>query len=80
MARGITLPGLRLHETATNEWGWGFHTVRGGIDPGDHRFRPLMLEVQGCCRISHLMRPYRLRVRQVLEVGKRGNSRRALSP
>ena len=20
--------------------GWGFHTVRGGIDPGDHRFRP----------------------------------------
>ena len=20
--------------------GWGFHTVLGGIDPGDHRFRP----------------------------------------
>ena len=20
--------------------GWGFHTVEGGIDPGDHRFRP----------------------------------------
>ena len=19
---------------------WGLHTVRGGIDPGDHRFRP----------------------------------------
>ena len=20
--------------------GWGFHTVRGGIEPGEHRFRP----------------------------------------
>ena len=20
--------------------GWGFHTVGGGIDPGDHRVRP----------------------------------------
>ena len=20
--------------------GWGLHTVRGGIDPSDHRFRP----------------------------------------
>ena len=25
--------------------GWGFHIVRGGIDPGDHRFRPRMLEL-----------------------------------
>ena len=40
MARGTTLLARRLHETATNEWGWGFHTVRGGIDPADLRFRP----------------------------------------
>ena len=39
MATGTSLPARRLHETATNEWGWGFHTVRGGIDPGDLRFR-----------------------------------------
>ena len=24
---------------------WGFHTVRGGIDPGDHRFRPRFVRV-----------------------------------
>ena len=27
-------------QSATVQWGWGFHTVRGGFDPGDHRFRP----------------------------------------
>ena len=27
------------------EWGWGFYTVRGGIDPWDHRFRPRCAEV-----------------------------------
>ena len=26
--------------TQADHCGWGFHTVRGGIDPGDHRFRP----------------------------------------
>ena len=25
--------------------GWGFHTVRGGSDPGDHRFRPRFIGV-----------------------------------
>ena len=25
--------------------GWGFHTVWGGIDPGNHRFRPRFIEV-----------------------------------
>ena len=24
---------------------WGYHTLRGGIDPGDHRFRPSLLEL-----------------------------------
>ena len=23
---------------------WGFHTVRGGIDPGDHHFLPQYVE------------------------------------
>ena len=26
--------------SATRQWGWGFHTVRGGINPGILRFRP----------------------------------------
>ena len=25
-------------QSATGQWGWGFDTVRGGFDPGDHRF------------------------------------------
>ena len=25
--------------------GWGFHTVQGGDDPGDHRFRPRVFRV-----------------------------------
>ena len=27
-------------ELALGTPGWGFHIVRGGIDPGDRRFRP----------------------------------------
>ena len=27
-------------QSAIGQWGWVFHTVRGGFDPGDHRFRP----------------------------------------
>ena len=26
-------------QTAITQWGWAFHTLRGGIDPGDLRFR-----------------------------------------
>ena len=26
-------------------WGWGFHTVRGDIDPRDHWFRPWVVGV-----------------------------------
>ena len=29
----------------SSQWGWGFHTVRGGIDPGDHHFRPRVVGV-----------------------------------
>ena len=27
-------------QSAIGQWGWGFHTVRDGFDPGDLRFRP----------------------------------------
>ena len=50
---GIPDPGMRsyrprvalalcsnLSQSAIGQRGWGFHTVRGGFDPGDHRFRP----------------------------------------
>ena len=26
-------------QSAITQWGWGFHTLRGGIAPGDLRFR-----------------------------------------
>ena len=43
------LPGCRLlHESQpiSNQLvGWGFHTVRGGIDPEDHRSRPRFVGV-----------------------------------
>ena len=34
----IPLPALRTP-------GWGFHTVRGDIEPGDHRFYPRLLKL-----------------------------------
>ena len=27
------------------QWGWGFHTVRGGFDAGGHRFCPQVVGV-----------------------------------
>ena len=27
-------------QSAITQWGWSFHTVRGGIDSGDLLFRP----------------------------------------
>ena len=40
LARGATLAERWLHEpqSAITQWGWGFHTLRGGIDPGDLRY------------------------------------------
>ena len=34
-AAGSTTPS----QSAICQWGWGFHTVRGGIDPVNHRVR-----------------------------------------
>ena len=49
LARGATLAARWLHEPQpiSNQpvWGWGFHAVRGGIDPGDIRFRPRVVGV-----------------------------------
>ena len=39
LARGATPAAPWLLESATSQWGWGFHTVRGSIDQGDFRFR-----------------------------------------
>ena len=42
---------------------WGFHTVRRGIDPRDHRFRPRFVGVVGYGRICDSgMGPYSPRV------------------
>ena len=32
-------------QSGIGQWDWGFHTVRGGFDPGDHRFCPQVVEV-----------------------------------
>ena len=32
-------------QSAIGQWDWGFHTVRGGVDPGDHCFRPQVVGV-----------------------------------
>ena len=37
-------------QAATSQCGWGFHTVRGGIDPGDPRFRPQVVGARPICR------------------------------
>ena len=32
-------------QLATSQLGWGFHTLQGGIDPEDLRFRPRVVGV-----------------------------------
>ena len=36
---------ISLSQLATGQLGWGFHTLWGGTDPGDLRFRPLVVGV-----------------------------------
>ena len=47
LARGETLGARWFHEPQpiTSQYGSGFHTVRGGIDPWDHHFRPRFVGV-----------------------------------
>ena len=43
LARGATLAARWLHEPqpVSNQLvAWGFHTARGGVEPGDLYFRP----------------------------------------
>ena len=63
---------MSLSQLATRHLGWGFHTLRGGIDPGDLRFCP-----RG---VGGFMRPYPPRVWRDIDVVPRGNSRRARAP
>ena len=37
----FTIPG----QSAIVQWDWGFHTVRGGFDPGNNRFLPQIVGV-----------------------------------
>ena len=36
---------LALYETATSQWGWCFHTLRGGKDPSNLRLFSRVVEV-----------------------------------
>ena len=48
LAREITLAARWLHKpqpVGNQPAGWGFHTARGGIDPGDLCFRPRVVGV-----------------------------------
>ena len=58
MYGGIPDPGMRYYPPrvvlalrsagwglASSQWGWGFHTIRGGVDPWDHRFYPRIVVV-----------------------------------
>ena len=36
---------MSLSQSATSQLGWGFHTLRGGIDPGDLRSHPRVVGV-----------------------------------
>ena len=37
---------MSLGQLSTSQLGWGFQTLRGGIDPGDPRFRPWVVGVK----------------------------------
>ena len=36
---------MSLSQLATSQLGWGFHTLRGGINPEDLRFRPRVVGI-----------------------------------
>ena len=41
---------MSLGQSATSQLGWGFHTLRGGIDPGDMRLCPWVVVVVDVCK------------------------------
>ena len=38
--RGTLALYTNTSQSVTGQWGWGFHAVRGGVDPGEISFRP----------------------------------------
>ena len=49
LSRGATLAAsgsMSLCQLTANQSGWVFHTLRGGIDPGDLRFRLRVVGVE----------------------------------
>ena len=36
---------MRPSQSVITQWGWGFHTLRGGIDPENLRLRPRVVGV-----------------------------------
>ena len=50
---------MSLSQIATSQLGWGFHTLRGGIDPGDLRFLPRVVGGVDIWKVFNLgMWPY----------------------
>ena len=43
--RGVLVLCTIPSQSAIDQWGWGFRAVRGGFDPGDHRFCPQIVGV-----------------------------------
>ena len=40
LPRGVLALCTIPSRSTIGQWDWGFHTVRGGFDPGEHRFSP----------------------------------------
>ena len=66
------------HRPISNQsMGWRFHTVRGGIDPGDHCFVPGLLGLYMYGRIYDPgLVSYPPRMSRDLDIVPRGNTRR----
>ena len=72
---------ISLISLATSQWGWGFHSRRGGIDSGDLCFRQRVVGVEEILRdFSSGEQKLPIRVRRDLNFGQRGNPRRTLAP
>ena len=68
-------------QSAISQWGWGFHSRRGGIDPGDLCFHQRVVGVEEILRdFSSGEQKLPIRVRRDLNVGQRGTPRRTLAP
>ena len=67
-------------QSAITQWGWGLHTLRGGIDPRDLHLRSRVVGVVERRVSDPGMGSYPPQVRWDLGVGPRGNSRRAMAP